>query len=176
MAVSGAGWTRAAEPLDLLCYGLVPARRQCPGFNARGVLLHGFWPHHIDRQHHDRLLFPGKFQHRESRTGRAAKIRFRWPVGFLCLTAVGRCQCFQVRTSNAIPAHPIAQRPTADTQEACCLHHVAACLDERLTHPCRLVQGFGLTTDRRCLRSDGMERSRQAQLLQRGCVDDDLRA
>src|SRR5215510_9245518 len=53
-------YEKAAEPVDLLRDGLMPARRQRPGVHTRGMMLQGLWPGHIDRQHHDELLLPGR--------------------------------------------------------------------------------------------------------------------
>src|SRR5262249_60928371 len=113
----------------------MPARGQRPRVNTRGVMLQCLWPRHIDRQHYDGLLLPGRFQHRTSRTGGAATTCFRWLDGCLDLIVAGWCQCAQVRTSNAIPTHPIAQRPTADPQEARRLYYIASGLAERLAYP-----------------------------------------
>ena len=98
----------ASESLDLLRESLVPASRQRPGFNMHSVMLHGLWPRHIDRQHYHRLLLPGRFQRRAIHAGGTALIRLKGPYGFLFLTTMGRCQRLPARTSNAIPAHPIA--------------------------------------------------------------------
>ncbi len=51
----------ATEPLDLLCDGLVPAHGQRPGVSTQGMMLHSLRPRHINRQHHHRLLLPGRF-------------------------------------------------------------------------------------------------------------------
>src|SRR5437667_8376963 len=72
-------YDKAAEPVDLLRDGLMPARGQRPGVNARGVMLQGLWPGHIDRQHHNGLLLPGRFQRQTSHTGGMATLRLRWP-------------------------------------------------------------------------------------------------
>src|SRR5215831_14091888 len=73
----------ASKPLDFFRDGLVPVRRSRPWFHTRGVLLQGLWPRHIDCQHHDRLLLPGRFQRWASRPGGAATTHLRWPEGGL---------------------------------------------------------------------------------------------
>jgi hypothetical protein len=98
----------ATESLNLLCDGLVPAHGQRPGVSTRGVRLHGLWPRHIERQHHDRLLLPGRCQRQTSRTGGAATLYRRWPDGFLFSTVVGWDQLLHAWTSNSILAYAIA--------------------------------------------------------------------